>query len=156
MNSDLHTRAQQLIAQERIEGISRDEQAWLSAHLSDCLPCSAIANQTADALASLRAIPVDLPRNLASRTQLRVRLRADELRERAPGRKILWVLAFMSWALGVSTAPFVWRVFAWAGSELGLPRLVSETGAVLWWTLPVLLAVGLILIERRGRAEFSE
>ena len=156
MNSDLHVRAQRLIAQERIEGISRDEQTWLAAHLSDCAACAALANETANAVASLRAIPVELPRNLASRTQLRVRLRAEELRERAPGQKVLWVLAFMSWALGVSSAPYVWRFFAWAGGELGLPKMVSQAGAILWWTLPVLIAVGLILIERRGRAEFSE
>lgn len=156
MNSNLHVRAQQLIAQERVEGIPRDEQIWLAAHLSDCEACAALANETAKAVASLRAIPVELPLNLASRTQLRVRLRAEELRERAPGQKVLWVLAFMSWALGVSSAPFVWRFFAWAGGELGLPKMVSQAGAVLWWTLPVLIAVGLILIERRGRAEFSE
>lgn len=156
MNSDLHVRAQRLIAQERIEGISRNEQTWLAAHLSDCAACAALANETANAVASLRAIPVELPRNLASRTQLRVRLRAEELRERAPGQKVLWVLAFMSWALGVSSAPYVWRFFAWAGGELGLPKMVSQAGAILWWTLPVLIAVGLILIERRGRAEFSE
>jgi len=156
MKADLHVHAQKLIAQDRVEGISREEHSWLASHLAECADCSAIASETANAIASLRAIPVDLPRNLASRTQLRVRLRAEELRERGPARQILWVLAFMSWALGVSTAPFVWRFFAWAGGELGLPKMVSQAGAVLWWTLPVLVAVGLILIERRGRAEFSE
>ena len=154
MNSDFHTRAQQLIARQRVEEVSRDEQAWLAAHLAGCLACSAIAEETARAVAALRNIPVDVPRNLASRAQLRVRLRAEELREHAPARKLLWVLAFMSWALGVSTAPFVWELFAWAGSELGLPRYVSQAGVVLWWTLPALIAVGLILIERRGRTEF--
>lgn len=154
MNSDLHAQAQKLIAQERVEGISRGEQAWLAAHLAGCATCAAIASETAQALSALRGIPVDVPRNLASRTQLRVRLRAEELREHAPARKLLWVLAFMSWALGVSTAPFVWRLFAWFGSELGLPRYVSQAGVVLWWTLPALVAVGLILIERRGRTEF--
>ena len=154
MNSDFHTRAQELIARQRVEEISRDEQAWLAAHLAGCAACSAVADETARAVAALRNIPVDVPRNLASRAQLRVRLRAEELREHAPARKLLWVLAFMSWALGVSTAPFVWELFAWAGSELGLPRYVSQAGVVLWWTLPALIAVGLILIERRGRTEF--
>lgn len=154
MSSDFHARAQELVARERVEQISRDEQAWLAAHLAGCAACSAAAEETALAVSSLRSVAVDIPRNLASRAQLRVRLRAEELREQGPARKLLWALVFMSWALGVSTAPFVWQLFAWAGSELGLPRYVSEAGVVLWWTVPALIGVALILIERRGRAEF--
>lgn len=154
MRPDSHVRAAQLIAEQRVEQISRDEQAWLAAHLAGCFACSALADDTARAIASIRGIPADIPRNLAARAQLRVRLRSEELREHAPARKLLWVLAFMSWALGVSTAPFVWDLFAWAGGELGLPRYVSQAGVVLWWTVPALIGVALILIERRGRAEF--
>lgn len=154
MQADSHARAAQLISRQRVEEISRDEHAWLAAHLAGCFACSAFADETHHAVATLRSIPADIPRNLAARAQLRVRLRAEELREHAPARKLLWVLAFMSWALGVSTAPFVWKLFAWAGGELGLPRYVSQAGVVLWWTLPALIGVALILIERRGRTEF--
>lgn len=152
MNSDLHARAQKLIAQERVEGISREEQCWLAAHLSECAECSAIAHQTLQALATLRGVPVELPRNLVSRTQLRVRLRAEELREREPGRKLLWVLTFLSWALGVSTAPFVWRAFEWIGQWANLPKPVWQMGVLLWWAVPALIAAGAVLLGRKNEA----
>ena len=35
MNQDLHTRAEQLIAQERVEGIPPADQHWLRKHLAE-------------------------------------------------------------------------------------------------------------------------
>lgn len=156
MNGNPHAQAEQLLAKERVEGLGAKDREFLAAHLAQCERCSTAASQLRQSLAALRGTPIELPSDLVSRTKFRVRLRAEELRERAPGRKLLWTLAFMSWALGVSTAPYVWRLFSWAGYQLGLPHYVSQAGVILWWTGPALLAVGLILFERRGRAEFSE
>jgi hypothetical protein len=153
MSENPHARARHLVAQARVEGIGDSERDWLAGHLSDCGPCAALASETANAVASLRAIPVELPRNLASRTQLRVRLRAEELRERAPGRKLLWGIAGVSWALGVATAPWVWRGFEWVGQQAGLPKPVWEVGVVLWWAVPALIAAGAVIFEKRGRAQ---
>jgi len=79
MNENPHIRATQLIAQQRVEGISSEEQSWLAAHLATCELCSAVQAQTAEALNAFRSMNIELPRNLAARTQLRVRLRAEEL-----------------------------------------------------------------------------
>lgn len=156
MNDNLHAQAEHLLAKERVEGLNDKDREFLAAHLAQCERCSAAASQLRQSLAALRGTPVELPSDLVSRTKFRVHLRAGQLREREPGRRLLWTLAFMSWALGVSTAPYVWRLFSWAGYQLGLPHYVSQAGVILWWTGPALLAVGLILFERRGRAEFSE
>jgi predicted anti-sigma-YlaC factor YlaD len=148
MNNDLHIRAQQLIAKQRVEGVSAEEQTWLAAHLAECESCSALQAETAQAIASLRRINIDVPKNLVARTQLRVRLRAEELPKRTAGRLMLWSIAAVSWLLGVASAPFVWRGFEWAGTELHLPKLVWASGVVLWWLVPALVATGVVLRER--------
>ena len=147
MNENLHTRAERLIAQERIEGITKSEGDWLAAHLHECAACAQVAQQTSDALRTLRGLPVPLPRGLAARTQFRVQLRAQVMREREPKRRLLWIMCAMSWALGIATAPYVWRAFEWAGERLGMPRLIWEMGFGLWWTIPALVAAAIVLLE---------
>jgi predicted anti-sigma-YlaC factor YlaD len=147
MNENLHARAEKLIAQERIEGISQSEREWLAAHLRECAACAQVAQQTNEALRTLRAIPIPLPRGLAARTQFRVQLRAQEMREREPKRRLLWIMCAMSWALGIATAPYVWRAFEWVGDRMGLPRLVWEMGFGLWWMIPAVVAAVVVLME---------
>jgi hypothetical protein len=147
VSENLHGRAEKLIAQERIEGISQSERDWLAAHLRECPVCTQVAQQTTAALGALRGLPFTLPRGLAERTRFRVQLRAQEMREREPKRRLLWIMCVMSWALGIATAPYVWRAFEWAGERLGVPRLVWEMGFGLWWTIPALIAAAVVLME---------
>jgi hypothetical protein len=150
MIEELHARAERLIAQERVEEISAAERAWLARHLDECTPCAAMAGATQQALASLCASSVELPRALASRTQMRVRMRAEELRDRAPARKLLWAITAMSWALGVATAPWVWRGFEWLGQHTGVPKPLWEIGVVLWWAIPAIIAAAAVILEKKG------
>jgi hypothetical protein len=152
VNENLHVRAEKLIAQERIEGISQSERDWLATHLRECQTCARIAQQTNEALRALRGLPIPLPRGLAARTQFRVQLRAQEMREREPKRRLLWIMCAMSWALGIATAPYVWRAFEWAGEHIGLPRLVWELGFGLWWTIPALVAAAVVVLENLRQA----
>ena len=152
MSENLHARAEKLIAQERIEGISQSERDWLAAHLRECTTCSQVAQQTNDALRALRGLPISLPRGLAERTQFRVQLRAQEMREREPKRRLLWIMCAMSWGLGIATAPYIWQAFEWAGERLGVPRLVWELGFGLWWTIPALVAAAVVVIENIRQA----
>jgi predicted anti-sigma-YlaC factor YlaD len=147
MNQNLHARAEKLIAEERVEGISQAHRDWLAAHLHECQSCAQIAQQTNDALRALRSATIPLPRGLAARTQFRVQLRAQELREREPKRRVLWIMCAVSWALGIATAPYVWSAFEWAGERIGVPRLVWEMGFGLWWTIPALIAAAVVLME---------
>jgi hypothetical protein len=66
------------------------------------------------------------------------------------------VITGASWLLGVVSAPFVWRLFAWAGSQLNLPKLVLEFGFVLWWTVPALIAVAVVLHQRGVARGFAD
>ena len=148
MSENLHQRAQQLIAQSLVEGLDHAEQSWLDAHLRECAQCSREAVRAQELVHSFRSLPVAVPRDLATRTQLRVRLRAQESAQTSPGSMFLWVITAASWALGILSAPFVWRIFAWVGAELSVPKLVLEVGFVLWWTVPALIAVAVVLYQR--------
>ncbi len=66
MSENLHARAEKLIAQERVEGISQAERDWLAAHLRECPACAQVAQQTNDALRALRGVAIPLPRGLAA------------------------------------------------------------------------------------------
>ena len=148
MNYARHARAEQLIAEERVEGISQAEREWLAAHLQECAPCTDLARQTDQALRLMRAAAIPFPSGLASRTQFRVRLREQELRERKPKRRALWLTCAVSWIFGVASAPYVWSLFEWFGQHTGAPKLVWELAFGLWWTLPALFVVAVLLMER--------
>ena len=156
MSEDLHERAHQLIAKDRIEGVSVEEQAWLAAHLAECEACFARQAQTARTLAAFRSMNIDLPRNLAERTKFRVRLRTEELSSHNPSRLLLFAITGISWLLGLASAPLVWRGFEWAGGHLGLPKIVWQFGVVLWWLVPGIVATGAVLLQKWARADMTE
>jgi hypothetical protein len=153
MNQEMHARAEQLIAQERIEGLSEGDQDWLSVHLQECAVCAARARQTDQALRSLRTMAISLPSGLASRTQFRVQLRLQQLREHEPQRRALWLACTVSWVFGIASAPYVWRVFQWFGERTGVPKLIWELGFGLWWTIPALFVLLVVLMEKVRQGE---
>jgi len=148
MNETLHERAHQLLAESIVEGLRPADEAWLREHLSACSSCAQEAAATQNVLRALRAVPVSVPRDLAARTQLRVRLRAQQSSPAATASFWLWAVTAASWLLGVFSAPLVWRGFAWLGANFGVPKLALEFGFVLWWAVPALVAVGAVLHQR--------
>lgn len=153
MSENLHQRALQLVAKGRVEGLTQSETDWLNTHLQDCEVCNEHARQTDRALRALRTFAISLPADLASRTQFRVRLRGMELRERQPKRRMLWLACAASWIFGIASAPYVWRVFAWFGQVTGAPKLLLEIGFGLWWTIPAIFAVIVLLLESARQSE---
>ncbi|HEX9456893.1 MAG TPA: hypothetical protein VF935_04615 [Candidatus Acidoferrum sp.] len=156
MKAELHIRAHQFIAKERVEGLAQAERDSLAAHLQECALCAEFARQTEQALRSLRTAAIPLPSGLASRTQFRVRLRAQELREREPHRRALWLACAVSWACGIFSAPYVWRLFEWFGQLTRMPKLVWELGFGLWWTIPVLFAAVVLLMENARHSDEAD
>lgn len=148
MNENVHERAQRLMAELNVESVQPAEEAWLREHLAACAECGRGAAATEEALAALRSVAVSAPRDLAARTQLLVHLRAQDLARTAGGSFWLWMVTGASWLLGVFSAPLVWKVFAWTGGNFGVPKLALEVGFVLWWTVPGLIAMGVVLHQR--------
>lgn len=155
MNHEMHALAEQLIAKERVEGLAPSEREWLAGHLHECANCAEHARLTADALRSLRTAVIALPDGLASRTQFRVRLRAQELREREPRRVALWLACALSWAFGIVSTPYVWHIFEWIGRETGAPKLLLQLGFGLWWLVPASLAAVILLLGNARQADES-
>jgi hypothetical protein len=148
MNENPHIRAQGLFAQSLVEGLAAADQLWLERHLRECAECARETASTHELLHALRNVPVAMPRDLAARTQLRVRLRAQESAQTAEGGYLLWVITGFSWLVGVLSAPLVWRGFSWVGNYLHVPKLALEMGFVLWWAVPALFAVSAVLYQK--------
>ena len=153
MSENLHTRALQLVAKARVEGLADSERDRLAAHLQDCNFCNEHARQTDRALRALRTAAISVPSDLASRTQFRLRLRAMELSQREPRRRMLWFACAASWIFGIASAPYVWRLFAWFGEVTGMPKVVWEIGFGLWWTIPAVFAAVVLLLENARQSE---
>ena len=154
-----HEQARKLIDQHHVEGLAENERAWLDAHLLACEKCAEVAQSTENALRAMRSAVIPFPSGLASRTQFRVHLRAQQLREREPRSLAVWAVAGLSWLLGIATAPYVWQLFAWAGERLRIPKLVWEMGFGLWWLVPALVAGGILWFSNSGEklgGELSE
>jgi hypothetical protein len=147
MSADLHLQAEQFIARERIEGLTQADRDWLTAHLQECAQCNQFAEQTEFALRSLRTAAISVPAGLATRTQFRVRLRAQELSAREPQRRLIWLACGISWIFGIASAPYVWQLFRWFGERAGVPKLVWELGFGLWWTIPAVFVAVVLLTE---------
>jgi len=156
MSENVHERALQLIARARVEGLPETDVAWLREHVESCDSCAEHARQTDRALGLLRTAAIPLPEGLASRTQFRVRLRAQELREREPRHRLMWITCGVSWALGVATAPYVWRIFEWVGQHTGTPKILLQLSFGLWWAIPALIAGAVMLIENARQASATE
>ena len=153
MSENLHTRALRLVAKARVESLTGSERDWLAAHLQDCDFCNEHARQTDRALRALRTAAISVPADLASRTQFRLRLRAMELAEREPRRRMLWFACAASWIFGIASAPYVWRLFAWFGEVTRVPKLVWEIGFGLWWTIPAVFAVTVLILESARQSQ---
>jgi hypothetical protein len=62
----------------------------------------------------------------------------------------------LSWAFGIASARYVWRLFEWFGERTGIPKLVWELGFGLWWTIPALFAAAVLLMESSRRGEQAD
>jgi len=117
-------------------------------HLAECSACAEFARRTESAILAARAVSVQVPRDLAFRTQFRVSLRAQEMRGHTWGWA-LWVSLALSWAVGIASAPLVWRGLEWIGRNTGLPEVGVRLAFGLWWAAPAAIAAGLWAFDKR-------
>lgn len=153
MICDPHAEAVRLIWKDRVEGLSPAEREALDRHLASCPDCAGCAAASDDLFRELRAAPVSLPADLAARTQVRVYLRARERQSAPTAGWGLWLSFGLSWAVGVASAPWVWRGFDWVGHWAGIPALLVKMSFALWWAVPALLTAGILLLERGSQGD---
>lgn len=152
---DLHERARRFIDREQIEGLDQEEHRWLEDHLATCEACAARSASTETALKALKSISVPIPHGLAASTSSCIREKAVQLKHRRARSVALIAGCAVSWAVGVASAPLVWRLCEWAGTSLALPRIVWEMGFLTWWLVPA-AAGGLVILWVNARAEREE
>jgi hypothetical protein len=151
-SADLHERARRLIDVERVEGLAPGERRWLQDHLAACEACVGWAVSAEAALRAIKSVPIALPPGLAASAKLRVLEKAAELKQKRARNLALVVGCAFSWAVGVASAPLVWRLCAWFGATLDLPRILWELGFICWWFVPA-AAAGLVILWVGARAD---
>ncbi len=143
MTRNAHDEAQELIALG--EGLSDAQQAWLRAHLDNCEACRHYAEAANRVVRTLRSLPLAADSRLVRATQMRVRIRARELRQR---RERLLLVASSCALVAISSAlttPVIWWGFEWLGRLNQVANPVWQVGFVLFWVAPTIAAAVLFL-----------
>lgn len=145
MTRDTHNEARELITLG--EGLSDAQQAWLRAHLDECVACCHYGEAANGVVRALRSVPLAADSRLVRATQMRVRFHASRLRET---RERLWLVGMACLGVGLSatlTVPILWRLFAWMGEWAGVSTMVWQAGFMFFCIAPALV-VGLMLLVR--------
>ena len=156
MIEDIHERALRLIDKMQVEGLTAEEREGLEAHLESCPLCQKRARETERALRALRSALPRFDAALVQKTQLRARVRAHEIVENAARMRALWISCGLSWALGVVSAPLLWRGFEWIGYHWAVSRAVWVTGFALSWVAPAAVVAAVIAWRQTRRAVMSD
>ncbi len=153
MKTNTHDRARDLITASHIEGISPSDTAWLPDHLASCAECANYAEASTLSRHALRSVSFRVTPGLVAATQARVRMRAVELRRRDQRLIPVLISCAVAFAIGIVTTPLLWQTFAWIGSTVHLPAILWQTGFVLTWFAPAVLATVLLLMLRERRPD---
>jgi predicted anti-sigma-YlaC factor YlaD len=154
-NNDAHERARKLIALSGPEAVAGGDQAWLAAHLESCASCRAFAENAAETIQGLRAIPIAAERSLVSTTQMRVRHRAMELQRQ---RERVWMVSVSCTAVtlcALLSTVALWRGFEWLGGRAQLPASVWQVGLLVVCVMPALVA-GIVLLAKGNDTHLAD
>jgi predicted anti-sigma-YlaC factor YlaD len=163
VNTDAHERARKLIALAGPETLSaadrpsdqRSSNAWLAAHLETCASCRAFAENAAQTIHGLRAIPIAAERSLVSTTQIRVRRRALELRRNRERLRLVSVSCTAVTLCALLSTVVLWRGFEWLGERAQLASSVWQVGFLVFCVMPALVAAILLLAKDRHLADHT-
>jgi hypothetical protein len=143
---DPDQRARELIACGS-QGLTDSQQTWLTSHLDGCAPCRDYAQAAEQFVRSLRSVPVAADLALVRSTQMRVRVHADQLRQRQERLWLVWVSCILVGLSAAITTPFLWRGFQWLGERAQVSSPVWQVGFAFFWISPA-LAASLIFLAR--------
>ena len=127
----------------------------MAAHLETCASCRAFAENVAETIRGLRAIPIAAERSLVSTTQMRVRRRALELQRQ---RERLWLVSVSCTAVtlcALLSTVALWRGFEWLGARAQLASSVWQVGFLVFCVMPALLVAILLLAKDRHLADHT-
>jgi predicted anti-sigma-YlaC factor YlaD len=143
MTQSEHQRAREFLVTG--DSARPEQRAWLQAHLQACAECREYEMAAGQVVRALRSQPLAAGSSLVGRTQMRVRLRAQELRQQ---QERMWLVCICCVFVGLSaavTTSFFWRAFAWAGSWAGVEDWVWKAGFAFFWIVPALVVSALLV-----------
>ncbi|MGA8490573.1 MAG: zf-HC2 domain-containing protein [Terriglobales bacterium] len=146
MIRDPHQQAREWIAWGS-QGLKDSERTWLRAHLDECPSCRHYAQAAEQLVRSLRSVPVAADLTLVRTTQMRVRLHADQLRQRQERLWLVWMSCIVVGLSAAITTPILWRGFEWLGEWARVSSPVWQVGFMVFWISPA-LAASLIFLAR--------
>jgi predicted anti-sigma-YlaC factor YlaD len=163
VNDNGHERARRLIALAGPDARSASDRlsdrsssnAWLAAHLETCASCRAFAENAAETIHGLRAIPIAAERSLVSTTQRMVRRRALELQRQ---RERMWLVAVSCTAVtlcALLSTVALWLGFAWLGARAQLASSVWQVGFLVFCVTPALVAAILLLAKDKDNYNYK-
>ena len=145
MNGNEHDRAVDLVMLRDLEGMADADARWLEIHLQECEECAGFDRALRAAAHAVRAVTVMASTALVESTRARVRVRAQQLRE----RQARTMLIAVSFCLGVVTSTLTawvwWECGGWVADRLGLPSGIVGPGVLLFWLLPAIVIAVLMV-----------
>ena len=150
MLPDLHKRAQGLVDQSPVEGISPADQRWLDSHLAGCRACAEYAESSLRAIEALSGFAFEVDSDAAMRVEQTVRARAAEMAASPAGR--LRALAFpIAAGLTVIGSAAMWQVASVVAARLNVPADAWHAALVACWIVPSAIVDGVLWL--RGRVD---
>jgi len=157
MTRDMHEQARELIAYGG--SLTNARHSWLQAHVQSCDSCRAYAQAADQVIRSVRSVPMAADSALVRTTQMRVRARAQQLRQRQERLWLVWIsCAFVGLSAAITT-PLLWRGFQLLGESAQVSDLVWQASFAVFWIAPtfaasaLLLARGTHLMDRNGKSQ---
>ncbi|HUQ49553.1 MAG TPA: hypothetical protein VM056_02475 [Terriglobales bacterium] len=146
-----HQRAQEIMMQSRAERMQRsnEQESWLESHLSACEACTCKMESLRTSLQDLHAFSANIAASssLVRSTQMRVRMRARELKKQDELMQPLWIAAILAFAWAGGTMPLLWMGFQWLGKTNNLPDMIWVSGFLIMSLMPGAV-VGTIALAR--------
>jgi predicted anti-sigma-YlaC factor YlaD len=142
-----HVRARQMLALADAAQLPAADRAWLESHLEACDSCRAFAQDAGDLVRALRSIPVAADRTLVAATQMRVRLRARELRQRDERLWLVGVSCVVVTLTAALTNLACWRGFTWLVERTHISAATWPVAFVALFIAPALAASVLLLAQ---------
>ena len=131
-------------------GISDKDSDFLQCHLANCSSCSERSQTINNTVHKMRSDVMYADPAMVRATQMRVRARAEAIRQQQETMRPLWISSALALAWAVVSMPLLWQGFAWFGRIDHLPDMIWQTGFGVMALAP-LAGVGTVGLASRFR-----
>ncbi len=149
MPSNPHERAQRLLDQAAVEGISQRERIWLDAHILECSECAVHAELSQRAIRAFGQFAFPVDPGVAMRVQEVISDRAGRMVPNDSEGQNGWIGNVAAVLLTVAGSLAMWRAVAWVAGLWQVPMPVWEIGFVTFWMAPSIAFSVLLLFRKK-------